>query len=67
MTITDFVTEIELTVGDSTAVVDGVETALNMPGELREDEVYVPIRFIAESLGGDVMWDNETKTMIIVW
>ena len=33
--------------------------------EIINDRTYVPIRFVAEELGADVQWNEETKTVTI--
>ena len=30
------------------------------------DRTYVPIRFVAEELGAEVQWNEETKTVTII-
>ena len=45
--------------------VDGVETELDVPAELNSGRTYVPLRFLAETLGLDVEWDSETGVIDI--
>ena len=55
---------IVFTAGSNTAVINGVETAMNygVTAEIRDDRMFVPFRIIGESLGADVEWDANTKT-----
>jgi cytochrome c2 len=50
--------EVELTVGKPEAVVDGRRVRLETPPQMYQSRVYVPLRFISESLGADVSWDQ---------
>ena len=34
--------------------------------EIINDRTYVPIRFVAEELGAEVQWNEETKTVTII-
>ncbi|SHH20608.1 Copper amine oxidase N-terminal domain-containing protein [Caloranaerobacter azorensis DSM 13643] len=45
--------------------VDGSEIETDTESFIYNDRVYVPIRFVAEKLGKEVKWDNETKTVFI--
>jgi len=58
-------TAIELTVGSNTAMVDGEEFKFDAPSMLKNGRVLVPIRFISESLGFQVGWNNATRTVIV--
>lgn len=68
VTVTDPVTDqqIVLTVDSTLAKVNGEEVTLDLPAVVRDGRVFVPLRFIAESLGGEVFWDEETKTVTII-
>ncbi len=57
--------EIKLTVGSTTAVVDGKEETLDTAPTIINNRTMLPIRFITENLGLDVNWDAETKTVTI--
>lgn len=56
---------IEVTENSTAAKVNGNETILDAPTPVIKDRMYVPVRFIAESIGAQVDWDNETQTVII--
>ena len=57
--------EIKITVGDTKAYVNGEEKVLDVPAKIINGRVYVPVRFIAESLNCRVSWDNRTQTVNI--
>ncbi|QHI72912.1 copper amine oxidase N-terminal domain-containing protein [Aminipila terrae] len=58
-------TTIILTIGSNTAQVSGSNVKLSACPEIINGNTYVPPRFIAESLGAKVEWDNQTKTVVI--
>lgn len=58
--------DIILTPGSATAAVNGASVALDSAAVLREDRVYVPVRFIAETMGAGVQWDAEARTVQII-
>jgi hypothetical protein len=41
------------------------EVQLDVPAKLVDDRTFVPARFIAETLGATVLWDNVSRTVII--
>ena len=54
-----------LTIGNTLAKVNGNEVTLDVPAKIVSDRTMVPVRFISESLGCNVGWDDTTKTVII--
>lgn len=56
---------IKLQIDNRIAKVDGKDVTLDVPGTIINGSTFVPVRFIAESLGAKVDWDNNTKTVII--
>ena len=52
---------IRLKVDSATAEVDGRPVTLDVPAMLITGRVMVPLRFMAESLGGAVTWDSEQR------
>lgn len=57
--------KIMLHIGDAIASLNENEIALDSPAIIVSDRTLVPVRFIAESLGSDVGWDSQTKTVMI--
>jgi len=45
--------------------VDGAEIATDVPPLLVDGVTLVPVRFVAEALGGRVAWDEETTSVFI--
>jgi len=56
---------VKLKVGQRTAQVNGQLLVLDVPPVVVEDRTLVPVRFVAESLGALVEWDNATQTVKI--
>jgi hypothetical protein len=54
VTISKSQNEIVLTIDSSSAIVNGLESALDYPAIIYKDSAYVPLRFIAENLGAAV-------------
>ena len=52
-------TVIALQIDNTTAYVDNEPVELEVPAKVVSDRTFVPLRFIADSLGADVNWDQE--------
>ncbi len=57
---------IEIVIGQPYALVNGTPVLLDAPAFIENSRTYLPIRFVAENLGATVIWDNDTKQVIIV-
>jgi hypothetical protein len=60
-------TEISLKIDDRVAYVNGLRRELDVPPEITNSRTFVPLRFIGESMGATVDWNNETKTISITY
>lgn len=58
---------VRLQIGNNQAVVDGQFVTLNQPPVIVNGRTFVPIRFISETFGAYVRWDQATKTITIVY
>lgn len=58
-------TKITLTVGQKTAVVNGKPVTLDTAPKVADGTTLVPLRFISQSLGAKVSWDQENRTAAI--
>ena len=66
VTVSTDTTNIRLTLGDTAAFVNAEVKTLDTPPFLLGDRTFVPVRFLAESLGAEVFWDDSTKTASFV-
>ncbi|MDP4181246.1 MAG: copper amine oxidase N-terminal domain-containing protein, partial [Bacillota bacterium] len=60
-------TEILLKIKDTKAYVNSVGHDLDAPPEITNSRTFVPLRFIGESIGADVEWDDKTRTVNITY
>jgi hypothetical protein len=59
--------KIVFTVGETTAYVNGSPAVLEQAPEITDDTIYVPLRFLVETMGGRLEWnelDNSIKVII---
>ncbi len=57
--------EISLTIGKTTAIVNGKNVKIQGSVMLVDGRTFVPVRFVAETMGADVVWDKDTYTVDI--
>lgn len=65
VTITKGSKVIELTIGKTTAKINGTTYQLDTKPIVKNGRTLVPVRFIAEALGTEVKWDANTRTVAI--
>lgn len=63
--LADDTKRIELTLGSSTAKVNGKVITLNSPVTVYEGRTFVPVRFVAEVFECLVSWDHENYSVLI--
>jgi tripartite ATP-independent transporter DctP family solute receptor len=57
---------ITLTIGSTTAVINGVQNTLDVaPKILSSGRTVVPVRFVSETMGATVDWNGTTKTVTV--
>ncbi|MCT4618989.1 MAG: stalk domain-containing protein [Marinisporobacter sp.] len=56
---------IKLPIGEKKAYKNDQPVEIDVPATIIEGRTFVPVRFIAESLGAMVTWDGGTKTVVI--
>lgn len=54
-----------LAVGGTIALVNGNPVTLDAPPYIERGRTFVPVRFVCETLGADVQWYENTKTVSI--
>lgn len=58
-------TDVILPIGSRTAYVNGQALTLDVPAQIFGGRTLVPLRFVAESLGAEVVWSPATRTVTI--
>lgn len=56
---------IKLQIDNRIAELDGKDVTLDVPATILNGSTFVPVRFIGESLGAKVDWNNDTRTVNI--
>lgn len=62
--ITKGTQQLSLTLDSRTAVLNGKQVKLDTPPVISQQRMLLPLRFVGESLGVTVGWDNSTRTVI---
>lgn len=57
--------KLELQIGSNVLKKDGQAVEMDVSPFIQSDRTFVPIRFVAENLGFDVLWDEATQTVTI--
>jgi hypothetical protein len=65
VTATKDTTTIIVKIGNTQATVNGETKNLDVPAQIINDRTMVPVRFISESLGAKVDWDENSQTVTI--
>lgn len=65
ITVSGGAKEIVMTVDQPTAYVDGQAKKMDMPPVLQSNSTLIPLRFLSESVGIQVYWDNATKSVFL--
>lgn len=66
ITVTKEGLSIKLTIGDRVSYINGVEKLLDVPAQIVDGRTLVPVRFISETLGAKVLWDDKNKIIDIL-
>lgn len=56
---------VQFTIGSDTMLVNGAAKTIDAPPVLQDDRTLLPIRALSEALGKNVLWDNDTRIIII--
>ena len=65
ITATKDATEVQLSIGNPRATVNGRAVQLDAPAIILNGATMVPLRFVSEALGADVKWFQATQTVSI--
>ena len=58
-------TNLEFSIDNNTATVDGKKVKMDVPARQNGFRTLIPLRFISETLGYSVKWNDSTKTIDI--
>ena len=58
--------KIMLTIGDDKLYINNGYVLLDVPAQLINGRTLVPVRAVSESFNCNVIWDNDTQTVVIV-
>ncbi|MEK4063341.1 MULTISPECIES: polysaccharide deacetylase family protein [unclassified Paenibacillus] len=65
ITLTKDNLNVELNIGDQSAVVDGIPLEMDTAATILHDNTYVPLRFLGELIGMDIKWDSVNNTVTL--
>ena len=65
VTIKDSSKTIILTIGNETALINGKEVKTDVAPLIKSDRTFVPLRFIAETMGFNVEWNSANRSVAI--
>lgn len=57
--------KIEITMDSDKAKVDNIEVELDVKPFIKENRMFVPLRFISEGLGEKVIWDGRNQIVLV--
>ncbi|NMD15018.1 MAG: copper amine oxidase N-terminal domain-containing protein [Caldisericales bacterium] len=57
--------QVTLYVGKNYCLVGNQKVQLDVPPEIKNKRTFVPIRFISEVFGADIVWDKDTQKVTI--
>lgn len=60
-------TKVELKIGSNIAKVNGKDVKMDVACQIISGNTMVPLRFVSESLGADIGWDNATQKITITY
>ncbi|QGU00481.1 N-acetylmuramoyl-L-alanine amidase [Candidatus Syntrophocurvum alkaliphilum] len=58
-------TVVVLPIGSTEPTVNDEKWELDVPAKIVQDRTLAPLRFVGEAFGGEVDWDNDTRTVTI--
>lgn len=58
--------EIKMKIGSNKYTVDGIEKTMDTAPFIKDNRTFVPVRFVAEELGCEILWDSKTQTVTLI-
>lgn len=65
VTVSGGTKKVVMTVDSSTAYIDGKAKKMDIPPTMQSNSVIIPLRFISEAVGVQVLWDNPAKSVFL--
>ncbi|WP_010095152.1 stalk domain-containing protein [Ornithinibacillus scapharcae] len=65
VTISEKGNKVEFTIGKKEVIVNGKKKSIDIAPKIYRSRTVVPIRFMVEAFGYDVMWDSEIRSVVI--
>ncbi len=65
VTVAEADKEIKITIGQSTAAVNGQAVELDTPPRVIDGRIMAPLRFVVEAIGASAIWNAETREINI--
>ncbi len=65
ITVEEGSTQVSMTLGVSKATVNGKTVSLAAPPVVQSDTALIPIRFVGETFGLQILWDNTSKAAFL--
>ncbi|MBP8707484.1 MAG: copper amine oxidase N-terminal domain-containing protein, partial [Caldisericia bacterium] len=56
-----------LNIGSKEATINGTSYTLLAPPEIKNGRTFVPVRFISEGLGAEVLWNAQYQEVTIIY
>jgi hypothetical protein len=66
VTVTKTTTKVVLTLGSTSALVNGQPVALDVPAQVVQGRTLVPLRFLGQSLNAKVLWEPSTQLAVVL-
>lgn len=56
---------VQVTIDNTTGFVNGVTKTMDVPPRIVNNRTLIPLRFVLENLNCTVLWDNDTRTVVV--
>lgn len=57
--------EVRIPIGSTTPTINSTPSPIDVPAQLIGGRTYIPLRFVGEALGDEVVWDEQTGSVLI--
>lgn len=58
-------TEVKITIGSARPTINGQAAVIDVPAQIVNGRTYIPLRFVGEALGDNVVWSGATRTITV--